>query len=315
MTRILIVAETAGDSISAGTLELISAARSFGRGVDIVALPVCGAGAALGELARYATVWTLERLSPHYEPSFAAAALRASIRELSPDLVLMSYSLAGMELGPIAANAIGGVCVTGVKAAQMTNGSVRCEVDLYDGKLVGRTLVSLPASLTILTGSYPPASPLDGVTEMKAAAQPAPDVVMKVTPVPVRAGSLDLTTSRRILSVGRGIGAKEKIEVFADLARLLDAEIAGSRPVIDNGWLPKERQVGKSGQSVRPDLYLSFGISGAMEHLEGIVGAEYVVAVNTDETAPIFRRANLCIACDVFEFADALSDVLRKRNG
>lgn len=317
MPRILILAETACDAISRGTLELISAARSLAPASEISVLPLYGCETALTTMASYATVIRSESVPSHYVPSLAAASLRTAIREVSPDLVLMSYSLAGVELGPVAAAAIGGCCISGVQGAELAANSIKCEVLLYDGKLLGQATTPLPVSLTILSGAYPAAEPLDRPGDVKVitGASQSPGVAMNATPVPPDPEVFDLAASRRIVSVGRGVGSQAKLEVFSELASLLGAEIAGSRPIIDNGWLSKDRQVGKSGQSVRPDIYLSLGISGAVEHLEGIVGAEYVVAVNTDESAPIFRRANLCVACDMFDFADALSDALRKRNG
>lgn len=317
MTQVLIIGETTGDAVARGTLELISLARSLASAAEITILPLYGSDTALEKMASYASVVRPQSIPLDYNPVLAAASVRNAVRQLSPDLVLMSYSLAGVELGPVSAAACDGCCISGVQHADIASGSINCDVLLYDGKLVGKATGSLPASLIILVGAYPPAEPLDS----RAAISVLSDtdqftiVPMLATPVPPDLEVFDLASARGIVSVGRGIGSQEKLGAFRELASLLGAEIAGSRPVIDNGWLSKDRQVGKSGQSVRPELYLSMGISGAVEHLEGIVGAEYVVAVNTDEKAPIFRRADLGITCDIFDFADAFGEALRKRNG
>jgi electron transfer flavoprotein alpha subunit len=112
--------------------------------------------------------------------------------------------------------------------------------------------------------------------------------------------------------VGRGIGGTDKIAIANELAASLNAEIAGSRPVIDAGWLPKVRQVGKSGQKVKPKLYIAVGVSGAPEHLEGMKGADCIVAINSDAKAPIFEVAHVGTTCDLFELLPALSERIRK---
>jgi electron transfer flavoprotein alpha subunit len=123
---------------------------------------------------------------------------------------------------------------------------------------------------------------------------------------------VDLTTAERIVCVGRGIGDEQSIDLARELSRLLGAEIAGSRPVVDNGWLPKPRQVGKSGQKVRPKLYLALGVSGAPEHLEGMSRSELIVAVNTDPNAPIFNVAHFAANCDLFDFVECLTEQLNE---
>ncbi|RVA58597.1 electron transfer flavoprotein subunit alpha/FixB family protein, partial [Mesorhizobium sp. M7A.F.Ca.CA.001.08.1.1] len=126
---------------------------------------------------------------------------------------------------------------------------------------------------------------------------------------------VDLTTAERIVCVGRGIGDEASIDLARNLATMLGAEIAGSRPVVDNGWLPKLRQVGKSGQKVKPKLYLALGVSGAPEHLEGMSQADLIIAVNTDPKAPIFNVAHYGATCDLFDLVANLSDRLRAGSG
>lgn len=315
MIRTLIVAETIGGQATRATLELVGAARSLSSEAKISILPLFGTREAVSDLARYGAVLEPQALLANYVPSHAAAIVRAAVAAEAPDLVLTSYSVAGVELGPYAAARLGGICISGVMTARLDNGALDCEALLYDGKLTAQVTVPLPASVTLLVGSSPAAEELAEAAPITMLAIPEPSIKMEAVPVPAETGSVDLSSARKIVSVGRGIGSAEKIAGFQELATLLGAELGGSRPIVDNGWLPKSRQVGKSGRSVRPDLYLAFGISGAVEHLEGIVGADYVVAVNTDEDAPIFRRADLAIACDMTEFAEALSETLRSRNG
>ncbi len=124
--------------------------------------------------------------------------------------------------------------------------------------------------------------------------------------------AVDLSTAQIIVSVGRGIKEAENIEIAQKLANILGAEMAASRPICDNGWLPMERQVGSSGQTVAPRIYFAIGISGAIQHLVGMKGAKTVVAINRDPEAPIFEIADYGIVGDLFQVVPALVDELQK---
>ncbi len=123
---------------------------------------------------------------------------------------------------------------------------------------------------------------------------------------------MDLTQAEIIVSVGRGIKEKENIPIVEELARALGAELAASRPICDNGWLPMERQVGSSGQTVSPKVYMAVGISGAIQHLVGMKGAKTIVAINKDSNAPIFEVADYGIVGDLFEVVPALVEAVKK---
>ncbi len=123
---------------------------------------------------------------------------------------------------------------------------------------------------------------------------------------------MDLTAADIIVSVGRGIKEKDNIPIVEELAKALGAELAASRPICDNGWLPMERQVGSSGQTVSPKMYLAVGISGAIQHLVGMKGAKTIVAINKDANAPIFEVADYGIVGDLFEVVPALVEEVKK---
>ena len=126
------------------------------------------------------------------------------------------------------------------------------------------------------------------------------------------ARAVDLSAANLIVSVGRGIKEKENLGIVEQLAAALGAELAASRPICDNGWLPMERQVGSSGQTVAPKLYLAVGISGAIQHLVGMKGAKTIVAINRDADAPIFEIADYGIVGDLFEVVPALTEEIKK---
>ncbi len=123
---------------------------------------------------------------------------------------------------------------------------------------------------------------------------------------------MDLTAAELIVSVGRGIKEKDNIHVVEELAKVLGAELAASRPICDAGWLPMERQVGSSGQTVAPKMYMAIGISGAIQHLVGMKGAKTIVAINKDANAPIFEVADYGIVGDLFEVVPALVEEVKK---
>jgi electron transfer flavoprotein alpha subunit len=122
------------------------------------------------------------------------------------------------------------------------------------------------------------------------------------------AGGVDITKQEILVSVGRGIESQENIELVEELAEALGATVSASRPIIDSGWMPKVRQVGKSGLTVKPKLYLAVGISGAPEHLQGMKDAELIVAINTDPNAPIFDVADYGVCADLFDVVPALTE-------
>jgi electron transfer flavoprotein alpha subunit len=124
--------------------------------------------------------------------------------------------------------------------------------------------------------------------------------------------TVDLASAPLIVSVGRGIKEKDNLPIVAEFAQSLGAELAASRPICDNGWLPMERQVGSSGQTVSPKVYVAVGISGAIQHLVGMKNSKVIVAINKDENAPIFEAADYGIVGDLFEVVPALTAAVRK---
>ena len=239
--------------------------------------------------------------------------LAAAIEARAPDLVLIENTTPGYDLAAAAAAAAGlpfvGYCV----GLSLEGGEAQSISAIYGGQLQATVRTSLPAVFAINSAALHDEPERAGRGERVQLAPPPGWSSLRTTfvePVEQPDEGVDLTTAELIVCVGRGIGGAENIEIAEELAAALGAELAASRPVIDSGWVPKARQIGKSGASVRPKLYLGLGVSGAPEHVEGMQGAELIVAVNTDPGAAIFNVAHYGAVADLFDVADELTELL-----
>ena len=251
-------------------------------------------------------------LSP-YLPEAHQAVLAAAIRERTPDLVVVENTTAGYDLAAAAAAATGlpfvGYCV----GLALQDGEAHSTSGVFAGQLEATVRTPLPAVFAVNTAALHEEPQGAGRGESAQLPPPAELESLKtafVEPVVPSDEGVDLTKADRIVCVGRGIGGADNVPIAEELAEALGAELGASRPVIDSGWLPKVRQVGKSGAHVTPKLYLSLGVSGAPEHVEGMQGAELIVAVNTDPGAAIFHIADYGVVADLFDFADELTSLL-----
>ena len=191
---------------------------------------------------------------------------------------------------------------------------------LFQGKLNGdvRVAGARPHFVSLQAGAWRADSLEAGSCAVETFVPSLEGVAIRQKPeAPFResARAVDLTTAEIIVSVGRGIKEKENIPIVEELAKALGAELAASRPICDAGWLPMERQVGSSGQTVAPKVYMAVGISGAIQHLVGMKGAKTIVAINKDANAPIFEVADYGIVGDLFEVVPALVEEVKKAKG
>jgi electron transfer flavoprotein alpha subunit len=223
------------------------------------------------------------------------------------------------DFAPGLAASFGHVLVSDVIGHRVENGALVLVRQLFQGKMNSdvRFAGDEPWFASIQAGAF------RAENALKAEA-PAPVEVMTPTiePAQIRTKPLerfresqravDLGAAERIVSVGRGIREAENITLVEQLAKAMGAELAASRPICDNGWLPMERQVGSSGQTVAPKLYMAVGISGAIQHLVGMKGSKTIVAINKDPEAPIFEVADYGIVGDLFEVVPALAEEIRK---
>ena len=314
--KILLACEPADTGLDPISLELIAAARAVASPGDEVIAALIGAPedakAELGAADRIVCV--PGSLEAARTPESAQAVFHDLIAAEAPDLVLTPYSAIGLDLAPWLAGRTGMGMIAYVTGLERDGETVVARSQLYAGKLQARSAVATPCILSMTPGAYEPvdARAADTVETREATLPSDPRMRLLSVDAP-DLGGFDLTKSERILCVGRGISDENGVEQARGLAERLQADLAGSRPVIDNGMLEKMRQVGKSGQKVKPKLYVALGVSGAPEHLEGMGGSDVIVAVNTDPNAPIFNVAHYSAVCDLFEFMDALNDLLEEQ--
>lgn len=309
--RALIFIEHTDGTVSDTTFEMAQLAKSIGA--DCFGL-VCAkdadtAAGIASQLKGFLEVSTvLSEAVEYYNPEAVLIALKSAVDGQSPDLVMTSYSTAGVDLAPALAIQTGRPMLGYVTALERNGDTLTASSQIYGGKLVAQTTIPTPAVIAVMPGAtkveeWSGDAPV--VTELNVDFTAARTRVREII-TPTDTG-VNLADADRILCIGRALGGTEKLPVAEELAAALNAEIAGSRPVIDAGWLPKVRQVGKSGTKVKPKLYLMAGVSGAPEHLEGMASSELIIAINSDEQAPIFQKAHYGAVCDMFQLLPALT--------
>lgn len=240
------------------------------------------------------------------------------INEYRPFLTLIGHTTWGMDLGPSLSAKTGLPIATDCVDILIEEGRPKVIRQLYSGKLFSK--VSFKESecylITVRPGAFPPdmVEGRQGELVIKEIPEDLPEPRKRfVEFVETGAGEVDICQADLLVSVGRGISEEENLPVLRELADLLGGVVSCSRPVVDKNWLPKCHQVGTSGKSVKPKVYLAFGISGAFQHVAGVSGAGTVIAVNKDPKAPIFRVAEYGVVDDLFKVVDALKEKLRGR--
>jgi electron transfer flavoprotein alpha subunit len=249
-------------------------------------------------------------------PEASCLALAALIEQRKPQAILVPLSNVAADLIGLLPARLNISLVNFCRDVRAVDGRLEARCVLYGGKLeVTVAVAGAPAVIGVFPGSRPasaaPSAP-PPVTEV-AVDLPADLRVRFEQYIDPEPGDVDVTQQEVLVSVGRGIQTQDNIALAEELAEALGGAVSASRPVIDQGWLPLTRQVGKSGATVKPKLYLAAGISGAPEHVEGMKGAALIVAVNTDPQAPIFSVAHYGYAGDVLEFLPALTAAVKAR--
>ena len=316
---ILVFLERSGSQFHRLSLETLAAGQQLGAAMNLpVASVVIGDGA--GETPSGPVYSIQHPLLQQYTPDGYTIALEQLIRAKQPAYVLLPHTYTVRDFAPKLATRFDRVLVSDVVAMRPEAGGLLLVRQLFQGKLNADVRVSESAPLfaSIQAGVYRAEQLQSGSSTVEEFAVNLEASQIRSKPEePFResARAVDLTTADKIVSVGRGIKEKENIAIIEELAQALGAELAASRPICDNGWLPMERQVGSSGQTVSPKIYMAIGISGAIQHLVGMKGAKTIVAINKDAEAPIFEVADYGIVGDLFEVVPALTAEIRKARG
>jgi electron transfer flavoprotein alpha subunit len=319
---ILVIAEQRDGRLNRATWETIAAAQQLAGGLPIT---VVVAGAATGgvpqELAGAGVAEVLVAEHPSldpYTPDAFTMALQGIIERTGPAFVLLAHTYQTRDFAPMLAARMQKPLVTDVTAINGSGSAATFVRPMFQGKLAAevRPQGQGPIFVTFQIGAFR----ADAVQKGGAAQVTTQDVQIDTSAIRQRPEApfqeakqaVDLSQAERIVSVGRGIKSQENIAIAEKLAKALRAEVAASRPICDNGWLPMERQIGSSGQTVAPKLYVALGVSGAIQHLVGMKGSRTIVAINKDAEAPIFEVADYGIVGDLFEIVPALTAELEK---
>jgi electron transfer flavoprotein alpha subunit len=312
---VLVIAQQRGGTVNRATWETIAAAQQAGG-----PLRVAVAGDALDGVASELAAADCERVIVvehqalhEYTADGFVLALSAVIEQEQPALVFLPHTYQTRDFAPALAARLGRALITDVTGLKKEGDRTVYVRPMFQGKLSADVAAAGPPPhlVTCQIGAFRADSAARG-----AAAAPVVKAAIDVDPARIRQKpeapfkeakqAVDLSQAARIVAVGRGIKGQENLKVAEQLAQALGAEVAASRPICDAGWLPMDRQIGSSGQTVAPKLYVALGISGAIQHLVGMKGSRTIVAINKDADAPIFEVADYGIVGDLFEVVPAI---------
>ena len=322
---ILVVVEQREGKLNRVSLETVRAAQAIAAetGMEIEAAV---AGGGIGNIASEVAASALKKvyaldgaaLQP-YTPDGFVEALKQFIAERKPKLVLMPHTYQVRDFAPKLATAMGRSLVSDCIGFRNEGGKLLFTRSMFQGKFAADVsfAVDAPWFVTFQAGAF-------RGDQVQAGSAPAPVDTVQVAvdsakvrhkpeaPFKEAKQAVDLTQAEIIVAIGRGIKEQKNIELAQQLAAALGAEIAASRPICDSGWLPMDRQIGSSGQTVAPKLYLALGISGAIQHIVGMKGSKAIVAINKDAEAPIFEIADYGIVANLFDVVPPLIEEVKK---
>jgi electron transfer flavoprotein alpha subunit len=311
LNRVSLETITAAQAIAAETGWSVEAAV-FGSGISAIAQEVAG--------KKLAKVYDIEsdKLA-RYTPDGTVAALKDFIQQKQPRLVLMPHTYQVRDFAPKLAATLGRTLISDSIGFRKDGGKLLFTRQMFQGKFAADVSFACdpPHFVTFQSGAF-----RGDKAEAGASAAPVETVNAQVSDTAVRnkpedpfkeaKQAVDLTQAEIIVSVGRGIKEQKNIELAKALADALGGEIAASRPICDSGWLPMDRQIGSSGQTVAPKLYLAVGISGAIQHIVGMKGSRTIIAINKDAEAPIFEIADYGVVGNLFDIVPALTEEVKR---
>ncbi|HJX09895.1 MAG TPA: electron transfer flavoprotein subunit alpha/FixB family protein [Candidatus Binatia bacterium] len=323
--EILVLVEHAGGKVDSVTLQLLTAGRQLATQLN-TGLAALVIGHQLDGVVNALEDSGADKILQVDDPALASAAGEAQAqviaqvaRQTEARFLLIGYSLVGMELTPAIATLLEINAFTNCVHVEMREGSVTVTRPLFDGTQHAHIALdeNESAVIALQKGAFAPLEPSTKEAAVETVAidsknLPSRSKVLAIIEEP--AGDVDIGKAEIIVSIGRGVGNEDKIPIVAELAEALGGVLACSRPVVDVGWLPRERQVGASGKTVTPKVYLACGISGAIQHLTGMRDSHRIIAINKDPNAPIFGVAHIGVVGDLFEIVPALTKAARDAN-
>ena len=289
--KILVVAERRDGEMRRASAEIAVKAKSFG---DVEVIEVTG--------------------TDRYHPVAHANAVAERAKSSGADAVLVAATLNGRDLAARVAAKLGWAYAADCTDASVKDRAFEVRRPMYAGKVRATLRVPTPAVLSIRPGAWTlPASPFQlALTQLTADASAEKLKFVRFEPTATSSRRVSLSEARVIVSGGRGLKGPENWKLLEDLADALGAATGASRAVTDAGWRPNEEQVGQTGKTVTPDLYIALGISGAIQHLAGMTSSKVIVAVNKDPDADIFKIADYGVVGDLFEFLPAFTEAVKK---
>ena len=318
---IVVIAEQRDGKLNRATWETIAAAQQMAGSMPIKVALLGPAGTVAAELAGGGVAEVLTADDPAlatYTPDAWTMALETVVQTASPQFVLLPHTYQTRDFAPMLAARLRKPLITDVTGIKGTGTDATFTRPMFQGKLAAevKPVGGAPAFITTQIGAFRADAVKKGgnatVTPVSVSIDASRIRQKPEAPFQEAKAAVDLSQAERIVAVGRGIKSQENLPVAEKLAKALGAEVAASRPICDNGWLPMERQIGSSGQTVAPKLYMALGISGAIQHLVGMKGSRTIVAINKDADAPIFEVADYGIVGDLFEIAPAIVKEIEK---
>lgn len=316
---ILVVIEHIRGEVADISYMMIAAARQLAEtteGEVLAVLMGSGIENLAGNLAADKVIYLEDPQLANFTSDTYQQSLENLIRENNPRAVVLGHTSIGMEVASLLSAKSDLPLVSSCLSFSGENGSVKFTSQLYGGKILAEGLIPEPiALLTMVPGGYKPEDGQSSTPPQVITAAPPlfADLEISVKQyIEPETGDVDITSEPLLIAVGRGIQLEDNIEIAEELAEAIGGVVCASRPVVDQGWLPTSRLVGKSGYQVKPKVYLTLGISGAPEHTEGIAGSETIIAINTDPAAPIFNIAKYGVVEDIFDLVPVLTEKLEE---
>ncbi len=318
-TDVLIVCEVGEGQSDSVNAVLMANGRALARhlGGRLVCLlagsEISGWAAELGRYADEVQVCD-SPLFAHYAPHVLLELVHERLRALQPAALLMAHTFLGMDLAPRLAARLGVGSASNCLEVKLENGTVRFVRPMYRNRIHAEVLLEArPMIVTLQSGATEWPAPVD-VAAAPLAVQ-APQAVDRrlraIGTLPPPAKGVDITRAAVVVCGGRGIGERENYALVSELAEALGGVAACSRPLVDMGWFSSDFQVGLSGNTVKPRLYVACGVSGAIEHLHGMKESGFIVAINKDPEAPIFKVAHCGVAADLHQVLPRLTEAVR----